>query len=67
MSIAIFDNLIHVPEMLSVRPTLPEILWNFSRCNDRARITLEQNPHFYLNLPTNESAYTPMFKLHPLR
>ncbi|KAH9169792.1 hypothetical protein EDB89DRAFT_1391178 [Lactarius sanguifluus] len=48
-------------------PSLSEILWNFTRYTDRARITLEQNPHFYSNLPADESAYTPMFKRRPLR
>ncbi len=52
--------------MLSAKPSVSEILWNFSRYKDRARITLEQNPHFYSNLPAEESAYTPMFKRHPL-
>jgi hypothetical protein len=60
--------LIHSIEMLSAKPSLPEILWNFSRYNlkDRARITLEQNPHFYSSLPTDESAFTNMFTCHPL-
>jgi hypothetical protein len=66
MSIVVFDNLIYAPEMLGVKPSLSEILWNFSRYKDRARITLEQNPHFYSSLPADESAYTPMFKRHPL-
>ena len=35
--------------------------WNFSRYKDRARITLEQNPHFYFGLPADESAFTPGF------
>ena len=34
---------------------------------DDARITLEQNPHFYLRCPANESAYTPIFRRHPLQ
>jgi hypothetical protein len=64
----IFDNdLIHVSEEFSASPSLPEILWNFSRYNDRANITLEQNPHFYLHFPADESAYTPTFECHPLQ
>ncbi|KAH9018838.1 hypothetical protein EDB84DRAFT_636918 [Lactarius hengduanensis] len=55
-----------VRQMLSTKPPLSEILWNFSRYKDRARITLEQNPHFYSSLPVDESAYTPIFKRHPL-
>ena len=63
-----FNNyLIHALEEFSTSPTLPEILWNFSRYNDRARITLEQNPHFYLDCPTDESAYTPLFQRHPVK
>ncbi|KAH8978305.1 hypothetical protein EDB92DRAFT_1956704 [Lactarius akahatsu] len=52
---------------LSAGPPLAEILWNFSRYKDRARITLEQNPHFYLRCPANEGAYTPTFRRHPLQ
>jgi hypothetical protein len=64
----VFDNnLIHASEELSAGPSLPEILWNFSRYKDRARITLEQNPHFYLRFPADESAYTPKFQRHPLQ
>ncbi|KAH9054694.1 hypothetical protein EDB87DRAFT_1425035 [Lactarius vividus] len=55
-----------VRQMLSANPSLSEILWNFSRYKDRARITLEQNPHFYSNLPADENAYTQTFKHHPL-
>ncbi|KAF8268652.1 hypothetical protein EI94DRAFT_1700067 [Lactarius quietus] len=58
---------ISVSQELTGSPSLPEILWNFSRYRDRARITLEQNPHFYLRCPADEGAYTPMFRRHPLR
>ncbi|KAH9021822.1 hypothetical protein EDB85DRAFT_2293351 [Lactarius pseudohatsudake] len=56
-----------VSQELSASPSLQEILWNFSRYKDRARITLEQNPHFYLRFPADESAYTPQFQRHPLQ
>ncbi|KAI9432326.1 hypothetical protein H4582DRAFT_1105147 [Lactarius indigo] len=56
-----------VSQELSASPSLQEILWNFSRYKDRARITLEQNPHFYLRCPADESAYTPTFRRHPLQ
>ncbi|KAI9452685.1 hypothetical protein BJY52DRAFT_1225982 [Lactarius psammicola] len=56
-----------VSQELSAFPSLPEIFWNFSRYKDRARITLEQNPHFYLRCPADESAYTPKFRRHPLQ
>ncbi|KAH8988286.1 hypothetical protein EDB86DRAFT_2947146, partial [Lactarius hatsudake] len=55
-----------VSQEFGTRPSLPEILWNFSRYKDRARVTLEQNPHFYLRFPADESGYTPMFQRHPL-
>ncbi|KAI9438954.1 hypothetical protein H4582DRAFT_2142090 [Lactarius indigo] len=60
-------NTIIVSQEFSTSPSLPEILWNFSRYEGRARITLEQNPHFYLRCPADESAYTPMFRRHPLQ
>jgi hypothetical protein len=64
----VIDNrLIRASEELSVDPSLPEILWNFSRYKDRGRITLEQNPYFYLGFPADESAYTPKLQLHPLQ
>ena len=59
------DNLIP-SEMLSAKPSLSEILWNFSRYKDHARITLEKNPHFYSSLPADESEFTPSFTCHPL-
>ncbi|KAH9022725.1 hypothetical protein EDB84DRAFT_1509981 [Lactarius hengduanensis] len=63
---ALYDpETIIVRQMLSAKPSLSEVLWNFSRYTDRARITLEQNPHFYSNLPADESAYTHTFKHHP--
>ncbi len=61
------NNLNHGSEELSARPSLPEILWNFNRYKDRARITLEQNPHFYSRCHADESAYTPKFRRHPLQ
>jgi hypothetical protein len=64
----IFDNdLIHVSEEFSASPSFPEILWKFSRYNDRAQITLEKNPHFYVHFPADESAYTPTFQCPPLQ
>jgi hypothetical protein len=58
---------LHASEVLAANPSLPEILWNFSRYNDRARIALEQNPHFYLRFPADESAYTPTFQSRPMQ
>jgi hypothetical protein len=67
MGLVLDNDLIRVSEEFSVSPSVPEILWNFSRYNDRARITLEQNPHFYLQFPATEGAYTPTFQCHPLQ
>ena len=57
----------HSSEELSASSPLPEILWNFSRYQDCGRITLEQNPHFYLWFPTDEGAYTSTFQHYPLQ
>ena len=54
-------------EVLSANPSFPEILWNFSRYTGRARITLEQNPHFYSRCAADESTYTPIFQRRPLQ
>jgi hypothetical protein len=68
MGLVLDNGLIRASEELSVIPSLPEILWKFSRYKDRrARITLEQNPHFYLRCPADESSYTPTFRCHPLQ
>jgi hypothetical protein len=69
MGFAFDNNLNHVSEELSAGPSLalPEILWNFGRYSNNARITLEQNPHFYLRCPADESAYTPTFRRYPLK
>ena len=66
MNIVFLHILIPSIETLSSRPSFSEILWNFSRLNGRARITLEQNPHFYYSLPADEKAFTPVFTFHPL-
>ncbi|KAI9438911.1 hypothetical protein H4582DRAFT_102592 [Lactarius indigo] len=56
-----------VSQVLRADSSFPEILWNFCRYKGRARIILEQNPHFYLRFPADESAYSPKFWCHPLR
>ena len=67
MSIDFLHMLIpSILETLSARPSFSEILWSFSRLEGRARITLEQNPHFYSSLPEDESAFTPIFTFQPL-
>ncbi|KAH9046545.1 hypothetical protein EDB84DRAFT_656871 [Lactarius hengduanensis] len=56
-----------VSQELSAGASFAEILWNFSRYKGRARVTLEQSPHFYLRCPADESAYTPTFRRRPLQ
>ncbi|KAF8271176.1 hypothetical protein EI94DRAFT_1721043 [Lactarius quietus] len=60
------ENVI-VSQELSASLCLPEILWNFSRYEGRARVTLEQNPHFYLRCPADENAYSATFQRYPLQ
>ena len=43
--------------MLSDNPRSSEIIWNFTRYNDKRRVTLQQNPHFYTGLPSSADAY----------
>jgi hypothetical protein len=52
--------------MLSQTALLRHVLWNFSRFEDNRRITLQDNPHFYVNLPTAVDAYTGDFKARPV-
>jgi len=47
---------------------LAEILWNFGHFDDdKGRITLAQNPHFYQKLPTSRSEYGVSFESQPTR
>ena len=66
LQIAALNYLICVPEVLSNDPRLPEILWNFSRFEGRACITLEQNPHFYSSHPTDERVPLSRFHFSPI-
>ena len=52
--------------MLSGSPSLQEILWNFSHLkNEKNRLTLGENPHFYAELPTSPEAYGDNVKIDP--
>ena len=62
----LIDGLIRQSEMLSRTATLRQVLWNFSRFEDHRRITLQQNPHFYVNLPTSVDTYRGNFKALPV-
>ena len=53
--------------VLSNRPTFQEILWNFSHIKDeRIRLTLTDNPHFYAKLPTSPEAYGDSVRIDPI-
>ena len=55
-----------VPVALSNIPSVQEILWSFSRFKDeKRRLTLRDNPHFYVNLPTTPEAYEDKVKIDP--
>ena len=52
--------------MLSNSPSVQEILWIFSRLkNEKERLTLRDNPHFYVNLPTTPEAYEDNILIDP--
>ena len=54
-------------EVLSNNPSLQEILWNFSRFNDeRKRLTLKENPHFYAELPNSPETDWAGVKIDPI-
>jgi hypothetical protein len=57
-------------EALCEGSDLEEILWNFScikdKDKDKMRITLNQNPHFYKELPTSLEAYGSRFQTDPI-
>ena len=46
-----------------------ELLWTFSRLPEDQRVTLKQNPHFYLSkdLPDRPLVYNDHFVLKPLK
>ena len=53
-------------EVLSDSSSLQEILWNFCRFKDeKERLTLRDNPHFYAELPTSPEAYGNRCKIDP--
>ena len=52
--------------MLSHSAVIEEVFWNFAHFWDNRRITLQDNPHFYLELPTSLDAYTAKFKARPI-
>ena len=58
--------LIHVPVKLNRSPSIQEILWNFNCLEDeKQRLTLKDNPHFYAELPTSSEAYGDSVQIDP--
>jgi hypothetical protein len=55
-----------IPEVLTESSDLNEILWNFIRLNDKKRLTLKDNPHFYEMLPTSAYLYDGNFRIDPI-
>ena len=58
--------LILVSVRLSNNPSLQEVLWKFCHFRDeKKRLTLRDNPHFYSELPTSPDAYGDNVKIDP--
>jgi hypothetical protein len=56
-----------MPVMLSPHSVLSEVLWIFSRVEDKhKRLVVEQNPHFYKVLPTSPKAYGGELRTDPI-
>lgn len=55
-------------EVVSDSPSIQEILWNFSCFKDeKKRLTLRENPHFYAKLPTSPESYKDSIKIDPTK
>jgi len=54
-----------VKHVLSNGSKLEEVLWNFSRQN-KNRLSLAENPHFYKNLPLSPNEYEDKFIADPI-
>jgi hypothetical protein len=52
-------------EQLTWMASIREVLWNFAHLEDSNRITLSDNPHFYLKLPTSIEEYGGKFRAFP--
>ena len=55
-----------IPELLSISSNISSVLWNFYSSKDERRLTLEDNPHFYEELPTSRDAYEDSFSMLPI-
>ena len=57
-----------MPVMLGPHSDLSEVLWKFSRFKDeKKRLTLKQNPHFYERLPISPKTYGGEFRMDPIQ
>jgi hypothetical protein len=66
MSLPKSQYLIHVPVRLNRIPSIQGILWNFNCLEDeKQRLTLMDNPHFYAELPTSSEAYGDSVQIDP--
>lgn len=56
-------------EELDINTDIPAVLWIFSRFSktDNRRITLKNNPHFYVEMPKAPSSFNATFRLEPLK
>ena len=52
-------------EQLSYTASFQEVLWNFAHLENTKRLTLSDNPHFYLKLPTLIDEYGGEFRAFP--
>ncbi|KAI0284476.1 hypothetical protein BC826DRAFT_1055833 [Russula brevipes] len=60
------DKSVVARQMVSRSSSVQEVLWNFSRLKGDKRLTLRDNPHFYVDLPTSQEAYQGGFKTDPV-
>ncbi|KAI0048476.1 hypothetical protein FA95DRAFT_1557980 [Auriscalpium vulgare] len=58
-----------VSQELDINTDIPAVLWIFSRFSktDNRRITLKNNPHFYVEMPKAPSSFNSTFRLEPLK
>ena len=63
-----FRYLFPMPVVLKEDSDLSDVLWMFSRFEDKERhLSLEQNPHFYDALPSFPETYGGEFRLNPIQ
>jgi hypothetical protein len=56
---------IHILDALDPALGLAGVIWDFNRFRDDRRITLQQNPRFYVDLPTCADVCWSEFEAHP--